>query len=100
KILVVGAETLSKATDYSDRTTCILFGDGAGAALVEYDEQQPSFISSHLGSEGESGQHLYCTALSNQMNNEALTDSGYIVQNGREVYKWAVRTVPKGMKAV
>lgn len=100
KILVVGAETLSKTTDYSDRTTCILFGDGAGAALVEYDEQQPSFISSHLGSEGESGQHLYCSAISSQMNNEALTDSGYIVQNGREVYKWAVRTVPKGMKAV
>lgn len=100
KILVVGAETLSKVTDYTDRTTCVLFGDGAGTALVEYDEQQPSFISSHLGSEGESGQNLYCANLSNRMNNENLTDSGYIVQNGREVYKWAVKTVPKGMLSV
>ncbi|MDX8045341.1 ketoacyl-ACP synthase III [Gracilibacillus sp. S3-1-1] len=100
KILVVGAETLSKVTDYTDRTTCVLFGDGAGAALVEYDEQQPSFISAHLGSEGESGQNLYCTNLSKRMNNEDLTDSGYIVQNGREVYKWAVKTVPKGMQSV
>ncbi|ANE45344.1 3-oxoacyl-ACP synthase [Paenibacillus swuensis] len=100
KILVVGAETLSKITDYTDRTTCILFGDGAGAALVEYDEHQPSFISSHLGSEGEGGHHLYCTILSNRMHNEDLTDSGYIVQNGREVYKWVVKTIPKGMQSV
>ncbi|UOQ48748.1 ketoacyl-ACP synthase III [Gracilibacillus caseinilyticus] len=100
KILVVGAETLSKITDYTDRTTCVLFGDGAGAVLVEYDEQQPSFISSHLGSEGESGKSLYCTNLSKRMYNEELTDSGYIVQNGREVYKWAVKTVPKGIQSV
>lgn len=100
KILVIGAETLSKVTDYTDRTTCVLFGDGAGVALIEYDEQQPSFISSHLGSEGESGQHLYCSNLSNRMNNESLTNSGYIIQNGREVYKWAVKTVPRGMHTV
>lgn len=60
KILVIGAETLSKITDYEDRTTCILFGDGVGAVLVEYDEEHPSFLSSYLGSEGESGKHLYC----------------------------------------
>ena len=53
KILVIGAETLSKVTDYEDRSTCILFGDGGGAVLVEFDEKQPSFLSSHLGSEGK-----------------------------------------------
>lgn len=100
KVLVVGAETLSKITDFTDRTTCVLFGDGAGAVLVEYDEQQPSFISSHLGSVGESGQSLYCTNLSSQMNNEELKNNGFIVQNGREVYRWAVTTVPKGMHTV
>ncbi|MEH7081012.1 ketoacyl-ACP synthase III, partial [Bacillus velezensis] len=100
KILVVGAETLSKITDYEDRTTCILFGDGAGAVLVEYDEENPSFISSHIGSEGDKGKHLYCTNLSNQMFEEELINSHKIVQNGREVYKWAVTSVPKGMDKV
>lgn len=100
KVLVVGAETLSKVTDYTDRTTCILFGDGAAAVLVEYDAQDPSFISFHMGSEGEAGQNLYCTNLSNQMNNTILENPGYIVQNGREVYKWAVKTVPSGMQSV
>lgn len=100
KILVVGAETLSKITDYTDRTTCVLFGDGGGAVLVEYDEEQPSFISAHMGSEGESGQHLYCTNQANQLHHQKLIDNGLIVQNGREVYKWAVKTVPKGMQTV
>ncbi|MEH6938132.1 ketoacyl-ACP synthase III [Bacillus sp. JJ664] len=100
KILVVGAETLSKITDYEDRTTCILFGDGAGAVLVEYDEENPSFLSSHIGSEGDKGKHLYCTNLANQMFEEELINSHKIVQNGREVYKWAVTSVPKGMTKV
>jgi 3-oxoacyl-[acyl-carrier-protein] synthase III len=100
KILVIGAETLSKITDYGDRTTCILFGDGGGAVLVEYDEDKPSFLSAHLGSEGEGGKHLYCSNLSKRMFEEELVESDKIVQNGREVYKWAVTTVPKGMKSV
>ncbi|MGE7987912.1 ketoacyl-ACP synthase III [Lysinibacillus fusiformis] len=100
KVLVIGAETLSKVTDYTDRTTCILFGDGGGAVLVEYDEKQPSFISSHLGSEGEKGNSLYSTNLSNTMNGKDLIGNGNIVQNGQEVYKWAVTTVPKGIQSV
>jgi 3-oxoacyl-[acyl-carrier-protein] synthase III len=100
KILVIGAETMSKITDFNDRTTCILFGDGGGAVLVEYSEQKPGFLSSHLGSEGELGKNLYCTNLSESINGESLTGLGNIVQNGREVYKWAVNTVPKGMLAV
>ncbi|MFC0562183.1 ketoacyl-ACP synthase III [Halalkalibacter alkalisediminis] len=100
KILVIGAETLSKVTDYEDRSTCILFGDGGGAVLVEFDEKQPSFLSSHLGSEGEKGKSLYCSNLSKRMFGEDLINSNKIVQNGREVYKWAVTTVPKGMQSV
>ncbi|TKH05420.1 ketoacyl-ACP synthase III [Peribacillus simplex] len=100
KVLVIGADTLSKLMDYEDRATCILFGDGGGAVLVEYDEKQPSFISSHLYSEGEGGKHLYSTNLSTRINGEDLNNSGNLVQNGREVYKWAVTTVPKGMQTV
>lgn len=98
KVLVIGAETLSKAIDYTDRTTCILFGDGAGAILLEYDENNPSFLLSDASSKGEGGIHLYRTGLSNQMDGKKLHDTGHIVQNGREVYKWAVSSVPQGMK--
>ena len=98
KVLVVGAETLSKVTDYSDRSTCILFGDGAGAVLVEYDEETPGFRAAFTTSKGEGGIHLYRSGLSQEMKGQALSGDGCIVQNGREVYKWAVTTVPQGMK--
>lgn len=100
KVLVIGAETMSKITDFTDRTTCVLFGDGGGAVLVESNEHCPSFLSSHLGSQGELGKNLYCTDLSESINGESLTATGNITQNGREVYKWAVNTVPKGMLSV
>ncbi|WP_214804714.1 ketoacyl-ACP synthase III [Exiguobacterium sp. s46] len=100
KILVIGAETLSKITDYADRNTCILFGDGSGAVLVERDEVQSDFISFYLNSEGEKGSSLYCSNLSNQLFENPIIHNNKIVQNGREVYKWAVSTVPHGMKYV
>ncbi|WP_139490170.1 ketoacyl-ACP synthase III [Brevibacillus dissolubilis] len=98
KVLVVGAETMSKVMDYTDRTTCILFGDGAGAVLVEYDEEQPSFIASHVGAKGDGGIHLYRSGLSTKMGGRDLIANGCLVQNGREVYRWAVNTVPAGMR--
>lgn len=98
KVLVVAAEALSKVTDYTDRSTCILFGDGAGAVLVEYDPDQPSFLSFHMGTNGEGGQHVYRTTHSVSLNGTPLIASGKMVQNGREVYKWATRTVPLGIK--
>jgi 3-oxoacyl-[acyl-carrier-protein] synthase-3 len=100
KVLVVGAESLSKVTDYTDRTTCILFGDGAGAVLLEKDEENPSFQAAYTTAKGEGGIHLYRTGLSDHMNGEKLKGDGRIVQNGREVYKWAVTTVPLGMQEV
>nr|WP_263314690.1 ketoacyl-ACP synthase III [Mammaliicoccus sp. Marseille-Q6498] len=95
KVLVLGSETLSKITDYTDRGTCILFGDGAGAFLVEYSEEETSFIASSSGSDGAKGHHLYCSELSGEMFGEELENPGNIVQNGRGVYKWAVTNVPK-----
>jgi 3-oxoacyl-[acyl-carrier-protein] synthase-3 len=100
KVLVVGADTMSKITDYTDRTTCILFGDGAGAALVEQVNGASGFLASHLLSEGDGGHLLYRTGLSKQMNGVELIDTRMVVQNGREVYKWAVSAVPAGMKAL
>lgn len=98
KILVVAAETLSKTTDYTDRTSCILFGDGAGAILVEKDEEVSSFISHHVGSDGKGGLHIYRTGLSSRLNDQALLDNRCIVQNGREVFRWVTRTIPDAIK--
>lgn len=95
KVLVIGAESLSKITDYEDRSTCILFGDGAGAFLVEYSETDASFITSTAGSDGDKGHNLYCSEISQEMFGEQLENEGNIVQNGRGVYKWAVGNVPK-----
>ncbi|QKG83255.1 ketoacyl-ACP synthase III [Kroppenstedtia pulmonis] len=93
KVLVIGAETLSKVTDYTDRSTCILFGDGAGCVLVEFDEEG-SFITTQCGSVGEEGHHLYRTGLRNVIEGEKMLGNGNIYQNGREIYKWAVGTLP------
>lgn len=96
KILVVAGDTLSKITDYTDRTTCILFGDAAGAVLVERSKEQ-AFLGFHLDSDGSGGGMLYRSGLSTQWQDQALKPNGKLVQNGREVYKWAVSEVPKGM---
>ncbi|TDF99195.1 ketoacyl-ACP synthase III [Paenibacillus piri] len=100
KVLVVGADTLSRITDYTDRTTCVLFGDGAGAALVERDDEESSFEAFHLGTDGKGAMHVYRTGLANKLNGVELQDTQLLVQNGKEVFRWAVRTVPDGMKAL
>lgn len=98
KVLVIGTETLSKITDYTDRTTCILFGDGAGAFLIERSEGKGDFISATSGTQGEGGIHVYSSGLSKVMDDVTLQGNGKLVQNGREVYKWAVRTIPEQLQ--
>ena len=97
KILVIGAETLTKITDYTDRTTCILFGDGAGALLVEA-ASEGAFLSSYAATEGTGGSHVYLTGLSKLWEGQVLPGDGKLVQNGREVYKWAVSTIPDAVR--
>ncbi|MBD2846432.1 ketoacyl-ACP synthase III [Paenibacillus sp. IB182496] len=96
KILVIGAETLSKITDYTDRTTCILFGDGAGAVLMEAGSPG-AMLGTLARSEGAGAHLLYRSALAPAIAGLPVTPSGCIVQEGREVYKWALTRVPKGI---
>lgn len=98
KILVIAADCMSKITDYTDRTTCILFGDGAGAVLVEPEDDKPGFLGAALGADGSGGGMLYRTGLSSNWNGTELQATSFVVQNGREVYKWAVQTVPAGVE--
>ncbi|HVV54276.1 MAG TPA: beta-ketoacyl-ACP synthase 3, partial [Mucilaginibacter sp.] len=92
KILVFGAETLSKFMDYADRTSCILFGDGAGVALVEPSEQ-PKIFNAITGSDGSHGKDLYLSQNNGVINGEQIVPNGKVHQNGRVVFKWAVQTV-------
>lgn len=100
KVLVIGADTISKVTDYTDRSTCILFGDGAGAVLIEKDESSKHFIGFHLGSDGSGAQHVYRPGLSKKVNGIELVDTQCLVQNGREVFRWVVRNVPDSVKQI
>lgn len=80
KVLVVGAEKLSKITNFDDRSTAVLFGDGASAAVVGAVDDGYGILSYELGSNGAGGINLY--------NNKK---TGQITMNGREVFKFAVR---------
>lgn len=92
KIMVFGAETLSKFTDFTDRTSCILFGDGAGVALVEPSEKAKIF-QVVTGSDGSHGKDLYLSQNNSIVNGEQIEVNGKIHQNGKVVFKWAIQTV-------
>lgn len=100
KILVIGAECMSKITDFTDRNTCVLFGDGAAAMLVEFDDKNPSFLGHYFEAQGQSADKLYCTSVAKSMNGQELPVKGYIWQDGRAVYNYAIRTVPPAMKTL
>ncbi|HEY3496090.1 MAG TPA: ketoacyl-ACP synthase III [Polyangiaceae bacterium] len=97
KVLICVGETLSKVIDFEDRSTCVLFGDGAAAVLVERDPENPSFLAHAGGSDGAGGLHLYRSGLAEQLFGQALKGGGKVVQNGREVYRWAVQTVSEAV---
>ncbi len=92
--LLIGAETLSTLTDWTDRNTCVLFGDGAGAAvLTRTDHAHDSLIASKLGADGNYTELLHVPAGGSAMpNTHATLDKrlNFIRMNGREVFKLAV----------
>ncbi len=94
RILVVGTEVLSKITDWDDRTTCILFGDGAGAAIIEPTEEDRGVISMHIHSDGSMWDLLHMPGGGSR--NPASKDSiekrlHFIKMKGNEIFKVAVR---------
>ena len=93
RILVIGAETFSRILDWTDRTTCVLFGDGAGAVVVEAQEQADSIdgrgiITSHLRSDGSHKSKLYVDG-----GPSSTQTVGHVRMEGREVFKHAVGMV-------
>jgi len=94
KVLVVGAEVLSKIIDWKDRTTCILFGDGAGAAIVEAVPEGYGFQSFVLGADSAGGPSLYKLAVADRIPGVPAESANPLLgMNGREVFKFAVRVI-------
>lgn len=94
KILVVGVDILSKITNWSDRTTCVLFGDGAGAAVVAPVEDGSGILSFTLGSDGSGSDLLKIEAGGSlfPLTEDLFKDGKHLIyMNGREVFKFAVR---------
>ena len=89
--LVIGCEVLSRITDFTDRSTCVLFGDGAGAAVVQWGEDYPSL----------------CAVMGSRGNRQSLMIPGvntgapsYIHMDGKEVFRFAVEVLPRCAKEV
>lgn len=104
-VLVVTSEALSRFIDFKDRTTCILFGDGAAAAVIERSDKM---YSSHLGSDGSGATALYARSLNvaPEVAVESDFDDGFeikdnmhhLIQDGKTVYKFAVGALPKAFE--
>lgn len=103
-VLVVANEALSRFVDYEDRSTCVLFGDGAAAAVVERSDK---LFSSYLGSDGSGARVLFARSLevAPQVKLESDFDDGFpekplhqLYQNGKEVYKFATQALPKSFE--
>jgi 3-oxoacyl-[acyl-carrier-protein] synthase-3 len=90
--LVVGAETLSRIIDWKDRNTCVLFGDGAGAVILQSDEET-GILSSHLHADGSYENLLTVPYGVSTGSSQILEGSGGITMRGNEVFKMAVNTL-------
>jgi 3-oxoacyl-[acyl-carrier-protein] synthase III len=102
RVLVVGGDVLSKLMNMADRSTCVLFGDGAGAAVVER-VPEGGFLGFELGADGGGGMELHMPAGGSRMPTTAATVASgahYVHMNGREVFKFATRVLVASAEAV
>ncbi len=103
RVLIVGADTMSIRVDYQDRNTCILFGDGAGAVLLEPDSEGYGIIDSELRTDGSGREFLYQKAGGSKYPTTVETVQNrehYVTQDGRTVFKFAVRGMAEVTQAV
>lgn len=98
KVLIIGAETLSKIVNWKDRSTCILFGDGAGACVLERCEDGFGFLDFDLGTDGTGGDLLTMPAGGSRLpaSFETVSNNLHTIKmDGQEVFKFAVRIIEK-----
>ncbi len=92
RALVVGADVMSRITDWTDRGTCVLFGDGAGAVVLEASDE-PGILSSHLHADGQYQDLLMVPAGVSQGYDKLQAGKAYVQMQGNEVFKVAVNTL-------
>ena len=98
RALVVGGDVLSRILDWTDRSTLVLFGDGAGAVVLE-KVAKPGFLGFELGADGGGGIHLSLPGSGSRKMEDA-TRNGYVHMNGREVFRFATRVLVSSAEAV
>src|SRR5947209_7325846 len=96
RALVIGGDVLSRILDWSDRSTLILFGDGAGAVMLEPAEE-PGFLAFELGADGAGGEHLWLPGSGSRLFEDPQQ---HVKMNGREVFKFATRVLVSSGEAV
>ena len=97
-VLVVGAETVSRIVDWTDRSTCVLFGDGAGAVVLQASENTTGLLSCVLGSDGSGAEALYIPAGGTRLPTSAETVQDrlhFVKMNGNEVFRFAVNAITR-----
>lgn len=102
-VMVIGAETLSRFTNWEDRNTCILFGDGAGAFILQASEEPGGYLGSVLRSDGSGGELLLLRAGGSFMpaSHETVQEGLHFIQmNGREVFRFATRVLAQSTEQV
>jgi 3-oxoacyl-[acyl-carrier-protein] synthase III len=95
RALVIGGDVLSKIVNWQDRSTCVLFGDGAGAVVLEPVEDE-GFVGFELGAEGSGGVHLHMPAGGSRLpatRDTVAAEQHFVFMNGREVFKFATRVL-------
>jgi len=97
RVLVVGSEVLSRITDWTDRSTCVLFGDGAGAVVLEASDREGRmpFV---LGSDGAGARLLYARGPASAPASPTESESFCIVMDGREIFRFAVRAMEEASR--
>lgn len=99
--LVIGGEVMSKALDWNDRKTSVLFGDGAGAVVLKREQDAEAFISEDLHTDGDKGEALI-SGEQEVTNPLCLTEkkSGFLTMDGRAVFNFVTKTIPKSITKV
>ncbi|MDO4174938.1 MAG: beta-ketoacyl-ACP synthase III [Eubacteriales bacterium] len=102
--LVVCAETLSRIIDYTDRTTCCLFGDGAGAAVYRWSDTEDGILHTVMGADGKRADALFAEALPSEnpleRGADAVSSERFLKMDGKEVFRFSTRTVPEAIDQV